>query len=79
MVDDKFDGHIGIHECRIATELGQCIAKHSQVDDGRNSCEVLEEDALWVEGHHVDRGSALRPRRQCFDVAGGDRSTVLVT
>ena len=77
VVDDELDGDLRVHERRVAAEVSYRVPESSQIDDGRDPGEVLEEDPLGAEGHR-GRGGIPWPRREPGDIVSADDSVVLV-
>ncbi len=77
VVDDQVDGHAGIDPGGVAAEVVHRVAHRGEVDDGRDTREVLHQDAGGLEGDLVG-GLGLRvPAGDRLDVLRADRLAVL--
>lgn len=77
VVDDHLGGSQRVDPRGVATELGDGLTHGGEVDDARNTGEVLHDHAAWRE---LDLGVGLRcgvPTCDGADVVRGDVGTVL--
>ncbi len=77
VVDDQLDGHQRVHPRRVATEVGQRVAHRRQVDDRRDTGEVLHEHTFGGERDLVRRAAGPLSVAFGVDPPGGHRHDVV--
>jgi hypothetical protein len=78
VIDDEFDRLQRIDFVGIAAETNDAVPHRRQIDDGRNSGEILQQHAGGRERYFLLSCSVQVPSRERLDVAGFDKSAVLV-
>ena len=86
VVDHEFTGDEWVDDARVAAEGQDGVAHAGQVDDGRDTGEVLHEDALWGEGDLLGGiasgfavlGGVVGPVEDGFDLTGPNGLAVFV-
>ena len=76
VIDDQVDGDAGIDAGRVSPETGQGGSHGCKIDDGRDTREILHDDAGGQEGHFWARICLWFPGGQCRHMPFGDGQPV---
>ena len=76
MIDDQFDGLERVDRLRIAAQAQDGFAHRRQVDDRRDTGEVLQQHARRREGDLLGRRGLGLPPGDGFDIFGADGASV---
>ena len=78
MIDDQIRLYLRIDQGRVAAQLGHCVSHHGQIDDRRDTGEILHDHPCRIEGDLAIHLPRRIPVRQSFNIRTSDGLIVLV-
>src|SRR6478672_13861338 len=79
VIDNQIDRHERLDDLRVASEPLHSAAHRCEVDNQRNSSEVLQNNARYDEWDFRVRWRLRVPVRQCFDIFPPDFFSIAIS
>jgi hypothetical protein len=79
VINDKVDWDLRVDLHWVDSEVGDSVSHGSEINDGWNSGEILEEHSSWLERNFDVSGVVVGPVEDVFDVLLSDGEVVTVS